>query len=429
MVDSTNIEKLVKLVRQETKPAIGCTEPVAVAFAAAAAKKYLHEDVGKVDINVSLNIYKNGKSVTIPFTSESGLDLAAALGIISGNPDDGYYIFKNVNKDILDKAKAMLSKNVIKVKIAHDCEEVFVEVNMYGKEHFVHTISSGGHTHIQKVEVDGKVEYSGSDKKTSVLSCSILKDLTFKDLREIIEKTDLNDIRFLLDGVKMNKSAAEQGLKAEKGSGFGSAFLNFSKKCKVSSDPAFKARIYTAAAADFRMGGGNSPIMTSGGSGNQGIGVILPIAVAAHEVNASEEKLIRSLFFGHAVNLYIKSYTGKLSSLCGCSIASGIGASAAITWMLGGNDEQIAGAVQNMLANTTGVICDGAKESCALKLSTSAEEAVISAYLACSDVIVPKSKGIISSSVEDTIKNLGILCKKGLSNTDEVIVDDIISKN
>lgn len=421
-------KSLIELVKKETKPAIGCTEPVAVAYAAAVAKKHFDGEIQHINAKVSLNIFKNGKSVTIPFTNECGLDLAVALGIVAGDSEDGYYVFKNVNEASLNKAKEMIYNGKVSIESVCGFGDVYVDIEIKGNENAAHVILSDNHTHIQEIEVNNKVIFKDETCKKSSEQMDLLRNLTFKKLREIAENVNIDEIAFVLDGVKMNRNAAEQGLKLNKGLHYGSALLKLEQQGKISNDPSTKARILTAAAADFRMGGGNYAVTTSGGSGNQGIGIILPISVIADQINASTERLARALFFGHSINLFVKSYSGKLSSLCGCAIGSGIGASAAITWLLGGNDEQIAGAVENMLANLTGILCDGAKESCALKLSTSASEAVISAYIACSNVIVPKNTGIISSNVEETIANIGILCKKGLANTDEVIVRDILGR-
>ncbi len=201
--------------------------------------------------------------------------------------------------------------------------------------------------------------------------------------------------------------------------------MKLNSQGKLNMDVFTKARVLTAAACDMRMGGGEYPIMTSGGSGNQGIGVILPIKVVAEYENIGKEKLIRAVFFAHIINRYVKIYTGKLSSICGCVIAAGVGAAAAITWMLGGDDEKIEGSCQNILANLMGMICDGAKDTCSFKLSTSAEEAVLDAYLAMEGVIAEKNVGVVGSSIEDTIKNMGFLCKRGLDHTDAAILEII----
>ncbi|MCY6370051.1 serine dehydratase subunit alpha family protein [Clostridium ganghwense] len=423
MIKNKEIEKaLLNLIKRETKPAIGCTEPVAVAFTAATAKKYLKGEAKKINVKVSNNIFKNGKSVIIPNTEECGIDMSAALGILCGDAEDGLYVFKNVTSKGVDDAKNMLRDSMIAVTPVSDSENIFIQVDIEGENNLVSVVVSGGHTHIQKIEVDGEIIFEDNIEKADGESYEFLKEMTFKQIREIIEDIDINDIEFVIDSVEMNRHAAEEGLKKEKGLRWGASLLNLQKKGKIGNDPSMKARILTAAGCDLRMSGGNCPIMTSGGSGNQGLGVIIPITVMAEEINASKERLQRALFFGHAINNFVKKYTGKLSAICGCAIAAGIGASAAIAWLLGGNDEQIEGAVQNMLANLTGMVCDGAKESCALKLSTSSAEAVIAAAIACDDVVVPNKTGILGGTVEETIKNLGTLCREGFYKADEVMV-------
>lgn len=418
-------KEILEMVKKEVKPAIGCTEPVAVAFAAATANKYLKEDIEKATVKVSVNIYKNGKSVFIPGTDECGLELAAALGIQVGDSDDGLCVFKNVDKDSIIKAKALIEQGKISVEPLKDVEGIYIEAEVKGKNNIVKAIVSGGHTNVEKIIVNDNAIYKNEVEKKQDDYCKFIRDYSFVDLKKYAENIPFKDIEFVLQGVEMNKNAALEGLKKKKGFNLGEGLLKVHEENEMNIDPSIKARILTAAGADYRMGGGILPIMTSGGSGNQGIGVILPISVIAEKTNASDEELARAIFFAHIVNIYIKAYVGKLSSMCGCAIASGVGASAGIAWIIGGNDEQISGAVKNMLSNLTGMICDGAKESCAYKLSTSAGEAVIAAYLACSDVIVPSNTGIVGKTVEDTIKNIQKLCKEGLANTDEILLDII----
>ena len=281
------------------------------------------------------------------------------------------------------------------------------------------------HNHIHSIKVDGKMVYKGVFHKEEGLASDFIKNLSFKDMIEISERIPIEDLAFIEDGITMNKNAAEMGMKMGEGLNIGRGLIKLQKEGKLKSDGSSKARILTAAAADMRMGGGNCPIMTSSGSGNQGLGVVLPIVVVAEENNVGKEQLKRAIFFAHVVNKYVKLHTGKLSAMCGCAIGAGIGATAAISWMLEGSEEQISGACSNMLANLTGMICDGAKDTCALKLSTSAGEAVISAYLAKENIIVKPNIGIIGGTIEETIKNLGTLCKEGFSNTDSIIIDII----
>ncbi len=418
-------EQLLNMVKQDTVPALGCTEPVAVAYASSVAKKHSEGSVEKVNIYVSKNIYKNGKSVTIPNTEEWGLDLAAALGVVGGESEEGLMVLKNINKDHLEEAHKMLKEEKVEVEIKDPSPDIYVKAILENKENIVEVTVMNGHSNISLIKIDGKAIFQDESEEANNNSVEFLKDLTFKEIREICEEIDIEKLAFINDGIAMNKEAALRGMDSNKGLGLGRALRNLKEQGKISNDAPTKARIFTAAGADYRMGGGSCPIMTSAGSGNQGIGVILPISIVAEEHNITEERLLRAIFFGHVINKYVKMYTGKLSAMCGCAIGSGVGVSSAITWMLGGNDEQISGAAQNMLSNLTGMICDGAKGTCGLKLATSAEEAVLSAYLAMEDVIVKSQVGIIGSTVEETIKNVGKLSKDGFTKVDQVILDII----
>ncbi|NFE17839.1 serine dehydratase subunit alpha family protein [Clostridium botulinum] len=416
-------ERLLELIKDETKPAIGCTEPVAVAFTVATGKKYMQGEILKIDLKVSKNILKNGKSVTIPNTEVCGLDIAGALGGICGDPEEGLFVFKNVNKDYLDKAREMIKNKVVTLNPIENTDPVFVEATLKGEKDEVIVILRRGHTNIEKVIVNGEIAFEKDNKnEKDNKDCDFMKELSLKDIREITEDISIEKLGFIMDGIEMNKEAAKEGLKRQKGLTLGSSLLKLQQEGKLGKDSATIARILTAAGSDLRMGGGMCPIMTSGGSGNQGLCVILPINVVAEDIKAPKERLQRAVFFGHAVNNFVKKYTGKLSAICGCAIAAGIGATAGIAWLLGGKDKEIEGAILNMLANLTGMVCDGAKGSCAIKLSTSASEAVISAYLALNDIIVPNNTGIIGNTVEDTINNLGMLCKDGFYKADDVML-------
>ncbi|HDK7136716.1 TPA: serine dehydratase subunit alpha family protein [Clostridium botulinum] len=416
-------KRLLELIKDETKPAIGCTEPVAVAFTVAIGKKYMAGEVLKIDLKVSKNILKNGKSVTIPNTEVCGLDIAGALGGICGDPEEGLFVFKNVNKDYLDKAREMIKNKVVTLNPIENTDPVFVEATLKGEKDEVIAILEGGHTNIERIIVNGKIAFEKDNKnEKDNKDYDFMKELSLKDIREITEDISIEKLDFIMDGIEMNKEAAKEGLKRQKGLTLGSSLLKLQQEGKLGKDSATIARILTAAGSDLRMGGGMCPIMTSGGSGNQGLCVILPITVVAEDTKAPKEKLQRAVFFGHAVNNFVKKYTGKLSAICGCAIAAGIGATAGIAWLLGGKDKEINGAILNMLANLTGMVCDGAKGSCAIKLSTSASEAVISAYLALNDIIVPNNTGIIGNTVEDTINNLGMLCKDGFYKADDVML-------
>lgn len=423
MGKNKTMDNLLRMVKNDTYPALGCTEPVAVAYAAAMAKKYLMGTIEDVEIMVSKNIFKNGKSVIIPNTEESGLDLAGILGAIGGNVEDGFLVLQNIDQGHIDIAHKMIESGKIKVDYIDNTPNVYVNIIMKSSKDKVEVDLRECHTHVEWVKLNDEIVYENGFEGIEGMSTEFLKEMSFKEIIEICQTIPLEELCFIKEGVKINKEAAERGLKEGKGLGIGAAYKKMQKEGKLSMDGPTEARILTAAASDLRMGGGVCPIMTSGGSGNQGLAVVLPIVVVAEENEIEEENLLRAIFLAHIVNKYVKIYTGSLSAICGCAIAAGVGASAGISWMLDGSYEQITGACQNMLSNLTGMVCDGAKETCAFKLSTSAGEAVLSAYLANENIIAEPNVGIIGKSIEDTIKNVGILCRDGLTDTDMVIVD------
>lgn len=415
----------IDIVKEDSNPALGCTEPVAVAFASATAAQYITGNILNIKVVTSKSIYKNGKSVFIPKTNSRGLDLATALGVVAGDPKDEFMVLKNIDDSKIAHAKEMVEKGIVSVEFTDNSPSIYVYVMITTVKETVEVYLRHSHIHIDQVLVNGSVVYEDIFENGNGTAMDFIKDITLKELREVCENIPLDEIDFVKDGIEMNLKAAKEGLNTDLGLGIGSALNRLHTNGKLNIDVFTKARLLTASACDMRMGGGECPIMTSGGSGNQGIGVIVPIAVVAEYENIEEEKLIRAIFFAHLINRYVKMFTGKLSSICGCAMAAGVGASAAITWMLGGDDEKIAGSCNNMLANLTGMICDGAKDTCAFKLSTSAEEAVLSAYLAMEGVIAEKNVGIVGESIEDTIKNLGYLCEEGLDHADSAIINII----
>ncbi len=418
-------DSLLQIVKEDVFPALGCTEPIAVAYAAAVSRKYLEENLDNMLIRVSKNIYKNGRFVTIPNTSKWGLDLAGALGYLYGNPNNGFLVLKDIEEKAITSAEKLIEAGKVKLEYLEESPDVYVHITVRNSEKVVEVELKDSHNHIERIMVNEEVLYENRLERKNNKLVEELKNMSFKEIRELCEAIPLEELEFIQDGIEMNKRAAAIGMDKSMGLNIGHTLNNLVERGVLGGDAPTKARVLTAAAADVRMSGGAYPIMTSGGSGNQGIGVVLPIVVVAEENKVEKEKLLRAIFFAHVINRYVKLYTGKLSGICGCAIAAGLGASAGISWMLGGNDEHISGACNNMLANLTGMICDGAKETCALKLATSANEAVISAYLSNESVAIRKNVGIIGNTIEETIKNVGVLARTCFNQVDNVIVDMI----
>ena len=265
-------------------------------------------------------------------------------------------------------------------------------------------------------------------KKTQIsprknLDVNLIRDATVKGLRQIIEQIPIDELEFLLEGANLNLEVAEWGLEVQKEENVGYKLQQMIHNGILADDVVNRARVVTASAAYARMSGVKIPVMSSAGSGNHGITATLPVLVVAEHLRCSNEVLIRTLALSHIVTILIKTYTGRLSPMCGCGVAAGVGASAGISWLLGGDDEKIAGAIKNMIGNLTGIVCDGAKKGCAWKLSTAAAESVLAAQLAISGTVIPDFDGIIGKSAEMTIKNLGKLCNNGMKGVDEQIIE------
>lgn len=423
--------ELINIVGEDSTKAIGCTEPVAVAYAANIAADYLNkEEICKIILKVSKNIYKNGKAVKIPNTGDHGLDLAASLGAFTSKTDKAFLVFSNLTDEEIKKARDFVVEKQVRVyleleneKFKEDIPDIYIEATLKTANDEVRAIISHSHSHISKIIKNGKVIVNNPFVRGEKSTFSI-KDMSFEDLAKTVRVMDIKEIDFVLEGVDVNLKAAEEGLKGY-GMGLGKK-LNELKENKILPDNFIsETRILTAAAADMRMGGGPLPIMTSGGSGNQGVGIILPVYMVAKHENLDDEILARGLFFAHIINRYVKEYAGKLCGICGCAIGAAIGSSAAIAFMLGGGQKEIAGACTNIFANLTGMLCDGAKESCSMKLSTSAEEAIIAAYLSLNGVVSEANVGVVGENIEQTIANIGKLAHQGFKSADKTILEII----
>lgn len=416
---------IINILKNEVVPAMGCTEPVAVAFACAKSKQVLEdESIRKIQVLVSPNIYKNGLGVGIPNTEEVGLSISAALGISIGNSNKGLELLEDVDENIVLKAHKILKEIPFKLDIKDTDKKIYIEVNIEGKNNNVHLIIENRHNNIIYIEKNNDVIVSkeSNDENKDNTEISFLINKKIQDIVKTIEEIDKEDLLFLLDGMNMNKKMAQKGLEKKVGIGVGYRTKKLIDKNVLSNDLLNNSMMITAAGADARMSGVNLPVMSSNGSGNNGLTAILPIVAFNQKYPQTNDKLVKALAISHVINCYIKSYIGRLSALCGCAVAAGTGASAAITWLMGGSHKQIDGAIKNMIANISGMICDGAKPSCALKVSTSASVAVQSALLAINENITFDRNGIIEDSAEKTIKNLGILSNEGMYNMDQSIL-------
>lgn len=420
------------ILQMEVTPALGCTEPAAIALATAAAASLLKgKDIDRIELWVDPNIYKNGTAVAIPGTDGmTGLDVAAGVGAFGGNPHLGLEVLNTVDQNSIDKTKVLIASQGVEIHL-------FEETGLHVKA----AISSGSdlaigeimdlHNNIICLSLNDKEITDSdllspvartSDKSAMALLEEWLMDLTLDDIYEMIDEIDEDDLEFLKKGVGYNVKLAEHGLKYGSGLGIGKAIERLLKQKLLVKDMATSARILTSAAADARMSGVNLPAMSSAGSGNHGLTAILPIWAIKDFVDHDEETVLRAIGLSHVITAYVKAHTGRLSAVCGCSVAAGAGATAGITYLVGGDVEHMAGAIKNIMEDLAGVICDGAKAGCALKLNTAAGAAVQAALFSLQGINVQDTDGIIGQSTEQTVKNLGTLSHQGMVETDRTIL-------
>jgi len=420
------IKKLiVQTLKEEVVPAMGCTEPVAVALACAKAKELMaFNNIEKAEVLVSPNIYKNGLSVGIPNTQEVGLCIAAALGLVGGESEKDLRVLEGINETQVKLAKEFLHSKKMTLDIKDTENKIYIEVNLVTDKGNCSVIISGKHNRFVYIEILGEVlvdirknDISSNKEK------NILYNLKIKDIVKEIEGIPHEYIAFMLEGIVMNETIAKAGLTNKMGMGVGYSIKKSIQQGVLSEDLMTSSMMLTAGASDARMSGISLSVMCSNGSGNNGLTAILPLVAYRNKFKVDDEKLAKAVAISHIMNSYIKHYIGRLSALCACGVSAGAGSAAALAWLMGGSYEQIDGAIKNTIANTSGMICDGAKEGCAIKLSTSASVAVQSAVLAINDSIVPARNGIVAEAAEDTIKNLGVLSRGGMSITDSVILN------
>ena len=423
-------DSLIKTLVDGVKPALGCTEPVAVGLAVAKAYQGLGGEIKSIEVQVTPNIFKNGMGVGIPGTEEIGLIFASALGATCGDATLGFQVFEPVNEDSIKLAERLVSQDAVSVGLAKSDKDFYIQANIETDQGHGMAVIEDTHTNIVYVELNGEVIFEkSSDKSHDIEEKVDLSELTLKDIRDFVENVPFEEIEFLLEGVKLNLEIAHMGLKENLGAGLGAEINRQMDSGEIDSSSVNQARMLASAACDARMAGVNMPVMSSGGSGNQGITAIIPPTVICENIGCDDDQLARTLAYSHIITAFIKTFTGNLSPVCGCAICAGIGASSAIVWTLGGDDEQIGGAIKNMVGTLAGMVCDGAKGGCTFKISTAASEAIIQAQLSMNGVHINSNDGIVHPSPEETIKNLGTFCRQGMNDADETIIDIMVNKN
>ncbi|KLU66091.1 serine dehydratase alpha chain [Desulfosporosinus acididurans] len=416
------------LLEKELVVTLGCTEPMAIAFAAALAKTYVKGEVTSINVFASANIIKNAMSVTIPGTKNSGVNLAAALGVIAGNSTKGLEVLEGLSSLDVEKARSMIREERVTVEVAETSKKLYIEVILATSESFARVIVADEHTRVALIEVDGQTilntlaEEGKDDNEETEYSF-----LSLDSIWDFVQAVNPEDLTIIKKAIELNKTIGLEGLFNEYGLQVGKTIKENIRKGLFADDLITRAMALTAGASDARMSGCPLPVMGNSGSGNQGISATLPVVAVGEKLGAAEDQLIRAVALSNLIAIYIKTKIGRLSALCGAT-ASGSGASCGITYLLGGGKNEIQRAIQNMQGNVAGMFCDGAKAGCALKLSTCTSTAVQSAIMAMEGLAIQSTDGIIEQTAEQTIANLGRLATQGTKEVDRIILDIMVNK-
>ncbi len=420
-------ELYLRTLKKEVVPSEGCTEPIAIAYAASIAAEYLKGEIKEVNIYLSKNVIKNALGVGIPGTGGVGIEIAAALGISIQKSYKKLTILSNFTEDELKKAKEIVDKNIINIKQKNTNKALYIEVELLSETSKSKVIIEDTHTNVTLIECDDEIIMDNN----SEVSEDLEEDYNlFKiaDIYNFAKEADFDDIKFILESAKMNEKVSEEGLKGDYGLQVGSKIIQKGNFNLFSNDASNKIIAASAAASDARMDGCAMPIMTTAGSGNQGIACSIPVAQTSRLLDKSEEELARALVLSNLVTIRIKKHMGRLSPLCGAGIAGATGASCGITYLLGGDLKNINYCINNMISDLSGMICDGAKETCALKIATGTNAAIQCANLAINGISATANDGIVAKDVEETIESIETLIQNGFKNVDDTILNIMLEK-
>lgn len=413
-------QQIISLIKREVTPAIGCTEPIAVALCVARAVETLGVQPDSLEVRLSPNIYKNAMGVGIPNTGMTGLPIAVALGATVGKSEYGLEVLRDSTPESVERAKEFLKNVGLSIEVDPNAEDIlYIRCEALSGSSSAEAIISGSHTHFSSVKKDGRSILESRPEAGKEQEEELKLDL--RKVYDFATEVPVSEIEFLWESAVMNLNAAELSFRGEYGHCLGSMFHKEANHSIFGNTLFTKILSYTSGACDARMSGAMVPVMSNSGSGNQGISATVPVAVFARENGISREKTLRALAMSHLTVIYIKQSLGRLSALCGCVVAA-TGSSCGITMLMGGGYEEITFAVKNMVANITGMICDGAKPSCSLKVTSGVATAVLSAVLAMHHRHTTSLEGIIDDDVDRCIHNLTSIGKTGMHETDMMIL-------
>ncbi|HBZ0855332.1 L-cysteine desulfidase family protein [Klebsiella pneumoniae] len=425
-MNTDNASLYVKWLKQEVAPALGCTEPVAISFAAAYAAQYLDQPCTKISGFISANLYKNAMGVTIPGTTVCGVPLAAAIGAFGGDPQKGLKTLEDITPRHVEMAQKLIANNAVDIAVEETPDFIHLDLTLSAGENCCRVVVKGTHTNVVELYINGQPQPL-SEKQNTRTQRETLPTFSLQQAYDFINRVDFNDIRFILDAARLNSALAAEGKTKKYGLNINGTFSDAVKNGLMSNDLLSKVIINTVAASDARMGGAPVVAMSNFGSGNQGITATMPVVVVAEHLGVDEETLARALSLSHLTAISIHSRYTRLSALCAASTAA-MGAAAGMAWLFTRDINTINTAIINMVSDITGMICDGASNSCAMKVSSVVSSAFKAVLMAMQNSCAGTNDGIVCADVEQTINNLCRLVIKPMTLTDKEIISIMVAK-
>lgn len=419
----------IQLLHRELAPAVGCTEPIAIALACAKAREVLGcegEQIQHIELVLSANVIKNAIGVGIPGTGMVGINIAAALGAVGGDADRELEVITDVSERHIRTAKQLARARQVTLMRSPSAEKLYVQATVFSPDHSCEVTITGDHRHISRIRKDGELIFSQGDPENQTTETQDF-DTSVVEIFRFIEECDIQPLEFLYEGAMMNRRIALEGLDKDYGLRVGRTIRKNIEKKIITEDMVNFAVELASAAADARMAGCMMPVMTNSGSGNQGITATLPVVAVAEKLEATREQLIRALGLSNLIAIHIRRGIGRLSALCGATTAA-IGAGCGMVWLMGGRLPAVGSVIKNMIGDLAGMICDGAKTSCALKVATSVESAFRSALLALDRIEVTCHEGIIEQDIEKSISNLVSISTVGMEHVDDMVLSIMEAK-
>lgn len=423
MLEKLERDKIVELLHKEVIPAVGCTEPAAVALAVAKTRELLGGVPDLLEVYLSANMLKNAMGVGIPGTGMVGLPIAIAMGVVVGKTEYGLEVLRDITPASVEEGKKIIESKTIFIHLKENIQEkLYIEINARKGENEAKVVITKEHARFSHLELNKEVLFHLED----ILESDSEEDavtLSFAKVCDFALESPIEELSFIKEASELNKAAALASMKGNYGHSVSLTLANG----MLGNNVFTKMLSVTAAACDARMGGAMFPVMSNSGSGNQGIAATLPVSVFAEEQGKSEEELVRALILSHLMTIYIKQSLGRLSGLCGAIVAT-TGSACGITYLMGGSRMQMAYSIKNMIGNITGMICDGAKPSCALKVSNGVSTATLSALMAMDNKVVTSMEGILEEDIDKTIQNLTRIGRDGMNETDRIVLEIMTHK-